>query len=268
MKKSAYILVLLSLALAGVVQASVVPSVRKEQDKVGVEVGMPVVPTLDPLDPDSDDDRAVSADVFVSETSDNDEAEDTADVGVKVSLESEGATDEKDKDLEENDDAPIVIRASEVRDWSPEKKGEILGVSLTRTEVTSEEDLSRFAAAMVLNDENISSVEIDNEEIGVVYAFPAKLFGIFKTNIRAHVTVAARGEERVNVRFPWLSFLYSITTDVKEEALTEAIDTQLTKQAAVEGRAEAALKAEMLDVTLAKLRVKHDTAMSSIRNIK
>lgn len=199
------------------------------------------------------------------------------DVNIKENVEEDDDSDEMDEkeDGEEKTSSTILsVSAVEVRGWNPEKKAEILGASLTMGEVRSDEDLSNFAATMVINDENIDSVEVDNERIEVDYKFPAKFLGMFKTNVRAHVTVASSavaGESRVKVKFPWLAFLYRIDASVKAPALIEAIDTQVAQGVGrlhTKAATEVTIRADTLDVVVAVLRVKHDTAMNSVSNIK
>ncbi|TSC62066.1 MAG: hypothetical protein G01um101448_179 [Parcubacteria group bacterium Gr01-1014_48] len=174
---------------------------------------------------------------------------------------AEGAEDSTEMEVSEG----ISVRAVEVRGWNPEKKAEVLGSALMRTEVESEADLSNFAATLVINDENINSVNVEDDGVEMSYNFPAKFLGIFKTNVRARVSVAtnATAEDRVKVKFSWLSFLYTMDSNVKAAALTEAIDAQLASQVMVEGATNASVEAGVLETIGAVLRVKHDMSVNA-----
>ena len=282
MKKLLYISAIAALILTGSAQAATVAGSVKGQVK-SVEVVAPSVGTGD-VRADGALDVAVDAKATgVVKVPTSGEMKGGVNVSGKTEVNVGGDTETEDDtnaavsdDSQKEDDSKevgesktsISLDASEVRGWDAAKKAEILGASLTRTEVRSHTDLSTFAATTVLNDENIDSVEVEDAQIEVVYKFPAKFLGIFKTTIRADVVVAATGEDRVKVKFPWLAFLYSMHSDVKADALIEALDTQLAGQAAVESKTDIAAKADMLDLVSATLRVKHDVAMNSIRNVK
>ncbi len=264
MKKSIYFLAIAALALAGAVEASTLAGSLNQAVKSNVEVAAPKVEVGGDVD--------VVADTTIKPEENADTSVDT-EVDVKTEEGGKTETETADSDADKKEDrevsaeaeSSITVRASEVRGWNPEKKAEVLGATLTHSEVRSEEDLSNFAASVVMNDENIDSIEVEGDEIDVVYAFPAKFLGFIKTTIHAHVTVAAKAgsEERVKVKFPWLAFLYKVDDNVKSLALTEAIDVQLQNQVQAETATDASVRADVLDVVSAALRVKHDVLVNA-----
>ncbi len=294
MKKLLYISVILAVAAAGAVQAGTLSAALKQQVK-SIEVPVPSVATGADVKASAGTNAGAGVKVETGaatkgtvkvggsattevktatkvEATEKEDIDTGADANVDVTAEGEmGDKENKDTDTTDAEVTAVSVSAVEVRGWNPEKKAEILGAALTRTQVRSGKDLSNFAATMVINDENIDSVDVDSEQIEVAYKFPAKFLGIFETNIRAHVTVASSatsGKSRVKVKFPWLAFLYKIEASVKADALTEALDTQIAGETHAETATEAAVHADTLDLVGAVLRVKHDTAMSSIRNMK
>lgn len=282
MKKLLYFSVISALALAGAVEASTIAGAVKEQVKAKVEVAVPAAAVAD-LDADGTvDAKGVVTGVAGGVTN----VAKKADVASEVKVDVAADADVKGADGIE-DDAPsgevaedahviaevsegISVSALEIRGWDPAKKAEVLGSALVSAQVQSDADLSNFVATMVINDENIDSVEIEKGEVEVAYNFPAKFLGIFKTNIHANVTVAADAKtaDRVKVKFPWLSFLFTMDSTVKTVALTEAIDSQLAGQVRAETATDASVAAEVLEKVGAALRAKHDTVKNSIGNIR
>lgn len=260
MKKLLYISVITALALAGTAEAKVLSgSVEQVGD---VEISVPAVVV-------GDVDTDISVEVETENVGSPDEVSDDDDSLMRIAAESE--------EIDAESSNEISIRAVEVRGWNSEKKAEILGAALTRTEVQTDEDLSNFAATMVINDENIDSVEVDDEEIEVVYKFPAKFLGIFKTNVRAHVIAQSPlklqgGESNAVVKFSWFSFLYTMEESLNIQNLKGALDIQLSEVgreiAGSNIATSATLQAHMLDVVGAVLRVRHDTVKNSIGNIR
>ena len=268
MKKSIYFLAIAALALAGAVEASTLAGSLNQAIKSNVEVAVPKVEVSGDMD--------VVADTAIKPEENADTSVDTK-VDVKTEEGGKTETEKADSDTDKKEDRGVeteagasvtvrtTVRASEVRDWSAEKKADVLGAVLAHAEVRSEEDLSNFAASVVINDKNIDSVEVEGDEIDVVYAFPAKFLGFIKTTIHAHVTVAAKAgsEDRVKVKFPWLAFLYKVDENVKSPALTEAITVQLQNQVQAETATDASVRADVLDVVSAALRVKHDALVNA-----
>jgi hypothetical protein len=158
----------------------------------------------------------------------------------------------------------IVVDAVHVRGWDPEKKEEVLKSIKEAVEVRSDQDLEHFAQGVLLNDENVVSVQVDEKKVEVKYREPAKLFGFISSSLVAKASVDAEG--RVKVKFPWYRFLFSLKKDVQAASLEAAISTET--QAALNLQSAVARQAQYLQMVSNIMKTRHDTAKSVIQNIR
>jgi hypothetical protein len=71
--------------------------------------------------------------------------------------------------------------------------------------VTTSTSLSAYAKGVIKSDENVSKVEVQDDEVSLWYKQPAKFLGFIPTSLAARAIVRADGS--VDVKYPWYSFL-------------------------------------------------------------
>jgi type VI protein secretion system component Hcp len=151
-----------------------------------------------------------------------------------------------------------------VRGWDPEKKEEISG-----SDVQNEADLGMMLVAVAQADENIEEVSLNFEEIKVTYTSQGKLFGFIPVSYLINVT-ADRNEEidssaygRVKVKFPWYRVLMRTGLSRSE------IEAEITEGLTAGGEESDVVVQAKTFITISNiLKAHHDTAMSSIRNMR
>src|SRR3989338_10086248 len=126
--------------------------------------------------------------------------------------------------------------------------GEITA-SASPASVSSEADLSAFAAAQVAADQNVSKVESSSSRVSVTYAQKAKLFGFIPVRVNATATVEADGT--VDVRYPWYAFLMVTSETVLESEIESRVTSLNSAGVLAEADAElelaASMQAELID---------------------
>jgi len=166
-------------------------------------------------------------------------------------------------DFEFLSESAVSVKAVEVRGWDPKQKQEFLVTVKTYAEVKSGQELENFAKGVLVHDENIKSINLEEESTKVEYRMPAKLFGIFNSSHK--VSVEADKQSRIKVKFPWFSFLFKKSVSAKEleadvkTALPEVDDEVIV---GFENRIQTLLS--ISDV----LKTKHDTVKNSINNVR
>lgn len=156
----------------------------------------------------------------------------------------------------------VGVRAVEVRGWDPKQKEAFLADVKERVELTSGQDLENFARGVLIQDENIEQISLNFEKIKVDYKMPAKFLGIIPITLKT--TVEATSGERVKVKFPWYSFLFSISNELKAPALEEALE-EVSK---VDFQSSIQEQARVFQTISNVLKTKHDTVKNSINNIR
>ena len=157
----------------------------------------------------------------------------------------------------------VSVSAVEVRGWDAQEKQAFLATVKAHAQVQSEQDLEAFAKGVIAADGNVEAVATNDEEVRVSYRVPAKFLGIFEASIPAEVLVRAEAEAegRVEVRFPWYKFLFSVEGETNEAELKSAVESRvnatlntsananaqfaLNDQARISQEVSAALKAEV-----------------------
>ncbi|MDO8572671.1 MAG: hypothetical protein Q7S11_02755 [bacterium] len=157
----------------------------------------------------------------------------------------------------------ISVHAVEVRGWDPKQKQEFLASMKTYAEVRSGQELENFAKGVLLKDDNMASIDVEEEGTSVAYNMPAKFFGMFNSSLQARIHADAEGQ--IRAKYPWYGFLFKkmastskIEADVKT-ALPEVEDEVLV---GFEHRAQVLLTVSNV------LKVSHESSMNSIRNMK
>ena len=171
--------------------------------------------------------------------------------------------------------SPVALQAVEVRGWDPEKKKEFLATVKAHAELKSGQDLENFARGILLKDENIESLESNDESVEIAYKMPAKFLGVVPASIRANTSVSTRSKStnttdtqaRVKVKFPWYRFLFRLDGNVKADSLASVIEEALLAI----GDASAddpRYVGRVMFTTSTALKIKHDTVKNSINNVR
>jgi len=189
--------------------------------------------------------------------------------GKKITIEVKGSGDViiKGKKIKENyyddngdymDDQP----PSGASDDNHKKWIDILAVS-----IKEKEDLTEYAVAVALNDENIEEITFTYGSIKVDYNHPAKLFGIINIDYTATTSVDEHG--RIKVTFPWWvaiskSNAKEMKSEMEQELATIGDDAQLANTDLQNILQKQQQSLQMIS-NIAKMH--HDTAMAIIRKI-
>ena len=134
-----------------------------------------------------------------------------------------------------------------VRGWDTEKK----------------EEVESTINAKVEEDENIRMVEISEENVVVVYATPAKLFGF--VNITMNLTIETSADGKVKVRLPWYSFLVSSEFKKAKEKFDYIFQNNETNIDFINAKGSAETQIEIF-IQISKTM--HEMSKSIIQNIK
>lgn len=157
----------------------------------------------------------------------------------------------------------ISISSVEVRGWDPEKKEEFVASVKTAAEIESGQDLENFATGILLEDENVRSIEMNEERIGILYKMPSRFLGIFGGSLNMQLEVGRDGA--VEVKLPWYSFLFRklvLVNDIKSDM--EANLPEMDDEVLVLFETQARTMMTMSDI----LKTRHDTVKNSIGNMR
>jgi len=152
----------------------------------------------------------------------------------------------------------------EVRGWDPTTKK----VTITPDDIETQENFVDFIGAVTLSDENIESVSFNFKKIVMEYDQPAKLFGFINIDMGATAEVDEAG--KVKVKFPWYRFLTrnnatEVKTNIQNSVGENGDQTPAQNQTDLDLLRE---RARTFQTISNVMRVAHDTAMASIRNLK
>ena len=159
-----------------------------------------------------------------------------------------------------------AAKGVEVRGWDPISKEVILKTE----DIITEADLTDYATALLVSTEDVSSISVHGDVVGLTFDQSVKLFGLFPVAMTHQIDVSTDPDEvgRVKVRFPWWSFLTKI--DISSDEIKDAVEEELDRDIAakedvdVVGTAQETRQFQMLSNTM---KVLHDTAMAIIRKI-
>lgn len=149
-----------------------------------------------------------------------------------------------------------IAAGNQVRGWDPKNKEVILRVS----EIQTEEDLEDYTKALLMKGDEVESMSVRGERVHMTSTQPVKLFGFIGMSMTQEVIVdsASDGEDRVEVDFPWWSFL------AKKTVSSSDIETTLEEGLAAETQVEG----EGFSMVSSIMKSSHDTMMNIIRNMK
>ncbi len=143
-------------------------------------------------------------------------------------------------------ETPILILRADV------DAGSVAATSVSSASVSSDSDLRGYIAAQMKQDSNITAVESASDKVSVTYKQEAKFLGFIPTSINAVADVNADG--KVDVSYPWYSFLFSIPgkADVETD-LQAAVNAALGASVSSNGSADASASANATAEASARL---------------
>lgn len=113
--------------------------------------------------------------------------------------------DNEDEDSSDDKDERDSFDAEKIRRWSDEEKQAFLETKSEQAAENHAQKRERKVTEKILEDENIESVEGDEDEVEIEYKTSVRLFGFIPMNNRADVKVRADGT--VDFDYPWYGFL-------------------------------------------------------------
>ena len=163
------------------------------------------------------------------------------DMGDKMDM-----NDKMDMGNDANDSSKVELDVksfSVMRDDTEDEKMEID----SDTKVKSNDDLSVFAKTMIKKDENVTNVEVDENNVSMEYKAKAWFLGFIPFTTNATVNVENNGT--VSVIYPWYIFLAStnkqeIETNVKT-AVTPTIKSSVNAKLSTKAKAELLAKMQL-----------------------
>jgi len=176
----------------------------------------------------------------------------------------------------------INIKARTVRGWDPGKKEEVADrAPKSAEEVKTDADLALFLTSAAEADANMEEISLNYEKIVVKYQSSGKLFGFIPLSLTQNVEIDTSAEstktERVKVRFPWFSFLFSkdiSAGEIEEEANKKEggkdwIEVQSWDWGVnASGQNGITARARAFSLVSNILKTKHDTVKNSINNVR
>jgi len=134
-----------------------------------------------------------------------------------------------------------------VKGWDADKKEEITGKVKEETK----------------NNPEISSVDISEDTVVVVYSTPAKLFGFIPWNV--HLNISADADARVKVKFPWYRFMVKTSFSNAAELVNGVFQNNQTDLEFLKSRAT---EERQVEIFLKISNTMHEMSKSIISNIK
>jgi len=178
-------------------------------------------------------------------------------------LEKDGVVQHNESDLDFVQKNTVSIDARKIRGWDEKKKSDFLETVKEHAEVKSRQELENFAKGVLLRDENVKSIQADEEKVKMEYKMPARFLGIFNTSLVARTEVTHDGS--VKVAYPWHSFLFKKLVGVSDiKSQTEANLPEIGDEVLVLFETQAQTIMMLGDI----MKTKHDTVKNSISNIR
>ncbi len=103
--------------------------------------------------------------------------------------------------------AALQVRGDDVRSWSVEEREAWREYRDNPENNRSEEILAEHMIERTQADERIKEIRVDSESAEVEYLADMRLFGFLK--LQRNVTATVNTENKVNINYPWYSFLAS-----------------------------------------------------------
>jgi hypothetical protein len=135
----------------------------------------------------------------------------------------------------DTEDDTIVFTRSDVKNNS--------GVVINPADVTTSAEFSTYAKSIIANDENVTKIESNSEEVSIWYKEPAKFLGIVPIMVNTQATVKADGT--VDIDYPWWYGLFVTGGG------NESLETNVNSTAGTIAKSEAS--AEFSSATQARL---------------
>jgi len=178
-------------------------------------------------------------------------------------IEREAVVQYNESDLDFLQRNTISIEAREIREWDEKEKSDFLETVKEHSQVKSGQELENFAKGILLKDENVKSIQVDEEKVKIEYEMPARFLGIFNTSLVVRAEVIQ--DRLVKVAYPWHSFLFKKLVAVSDiESETKAILPEIDDEVLVLFETRAFTIETLSNI----MKVKHDTAKNSINNIR
>lgn len=130
-----------------------------------------------------------------------------------AALELNGIASESILDAAAEVDADVATNPVVITRTSLESKAGI------ETAAAAPSPLEAYAHSLVQEDANVSAVVLSSNNVALSYRMPAKLLGLFSVNVP--VTVSANASGKMEVSYPWYSFLLStdrVALSIRAEA--------------------------------------------------
>lgn len=130
----------------------------------------------------------------------------------------------------------VAVSAVEVRGWDSEKKQQFMAEVKSHAEVRSEQDLEHFAQGILLEYEQIESVDINYDQIRTRHRQKAKFLGLFNSEIDQETTITfgdgehGRVPQQVKVKYPWYRFLFKIDSGQSADNIEQQLDLELNAE--------------------------------------
>lgn len=141
-----------------------------------------------------------------------------------ATLEAKKTTTQSNTSVEVTKTAPVSAQA---------KSAVSVDIGTKKIQINSDSDLENYKKEVVSSCKVVKEINTDGDMIRVSYNQPARLFGIFRSNLNAKVEVDVNGE--VDVKLPWYSFLYTnnsvdIQTKIESDMGVEFNDLSIGSQ--------------------------------------
>jgi hypothetical protein len=103
----------------------------------------------------------------------------------------------------------IMIMGATVRGWDEAQKAAIRSQVKSAVNVSTRADLEVFAQAIALQNEAISEIEVEADEVAVSRVRTGKLFGFIPVEAQERIAVSTELDSlgRVKIKLPWWRFL-------------------------------------------------------------
>ena len=161
--------------------------------------------------------------IDVSVTGGDDETKASVDYFIKIDdIKGESTDDTEEKKgnveyewkVEEGESAvagegEITIMGATVRGWDEAQKAAIRSQVKSAVNVSTRADLEVFAQAIALQNEAISEIEIEADEVAISRVRTGKLFGFLPIKAEERIAVSTELDSlgRVKIKLPWWRFL-------------------------------------------------------------
>ena len=175
----------------------------------------------------------------------------------------EGVIQYNESDLDFAQKNTISAEAREIRGWDEKKKSDFLETVKEHSQVKSGQELENFAQGVLLKDENVKSIQADEEKVKIEYEMPARFLNIFNASLVTRAEVTYGGS--VKITYPWYAFLFKkliAEDDLKSEA--EANLPEVGDEVLVSFETRALAIRTLSNI----MKTKHDTVKNSIGNMR